>query len=128
MRTPVLFATQSALDLEAPFANLTFAGTVSGITTAMVNLGNADNVPDLAKPISTAAQSALDLEASSASVTMSLALKADQLTTCNKGDDGSNTAALLRGTPDAFDAFGATRQAALPHPKRNEHPRVVAKF
>jgi hypothetical protein len=41
-------------------ANPTFTGTVSGITKAMVGLGNVDNTSDLDKPISTATQAALD--------------------------------------------------------------------
>jgi hypothetical protein len=36
----------------------TFTSTVSGITKAMVGLGNVDNTSDLSKPISTAIQSA----------------------------------------------------------------------
>ncbi|MEH3129397.1 MAG: hypothetical protein PGN27_05470 [Mycolicibacterium neoaurum] len=38
----------------------TFTGTVSGITKAMVGLGNADNTKDVDKPVSTAQQTALD--------------------------------------------------------------------
>ena len=41
-------------------ANPTFTGTVSGITKAMVGLGNVDNTSDMDKPISTATQTALD--------------------------------------------------------------------
>jgi len=44
----------------APINNPTFTGTVSGITKAMVGLGNVDNTSDLSKPISTATQSALN--------------------------------------------------------------------
>jgi len=46
--------------LKAPIASPTFTGTVSGITKAMVGLGNVDNTNDLNKPISTSAQAALD--------------------------------------------------------------------
>ena len=53
----------TALNLKAPIASPTFTGTVSGITKAMVGLGNVDNTSDLNKPISTAVQSALDTKA-----------------------------------------------------------------
>jgi hypothetical protein len=49
--------------LKAPLASPTFTGTVSGITKAMVGLGNVDNTADTAKPVSTAQQTALDLKA-----------------------------------------------------------------
>lgn len=58
-----------ALDLKAPLASPTFTGTVSGITKAMVGLGNVDNTSDASKPVSTAQQTALDLKANLASPT-----------------------------------------------------------
>lgn len=51
---------QAALDSKAPTANPTFTGTVSGITSAMVGLGNVNNTSDANKPVSTATQAALD--------------------------------------------------------------------
>ncbi len=66
---PVSSATQTALDLKAPFASPTFTGTVSGVTKAHVGLGNVDNTSDVNKPVSTAQQSALDLKANLASPT-----------------------------------------------------------
>ena len=53
----------TTLDLKAPIASPTFTGTVSGITSAMVGLGNVDNTSDVNKPVSTATQTALDLKA-----------------------------------------------------------------
>ena len=50
----------TSLGLKADLASPTFTGTVSGITKAMVGLGNVDNTADTAKPISTATQTALD--------------------------------------------------------------------
>jgi hypothetical protein len=47
----------------APLASPAFTGTVTGITSAMVGLGNVSNTSDANKPISTATQSALDLMA-----------------------------------------------------------------
>lgn len=45
----------------APINSPTFTGTVSGITSTMVGLGNVNNTADLDKPVSTATQSALSL-------------------------------------------------------------------
>jgi Major tropism determinant N-terminal domain len=59
------------LALKAPTANATFTGTTSGITKAMVGLGNVDNTSDVSKPISNATQNALNLKASSESPTLS---------------------------------------------------------
>ena len=53
----------------APIASPTFTGTVSGITSAMVGLGNVNNTSDAGKPVSTATQTALDLKANLASPT-----------------------------------------------------------
>lgn len=59
----------SALALKAPLDSPTFTGTVSGITSAMVGLGNVNNTSDANKPVSTATQAALDLKANSADIT-----------------------------------------------------------
>jgi hypothetical protein len=55
--------------LLAPLASPTFTGTVTGITAAMVGLGNVTNTSDASKPVSTAQQTALDLKAPLASPT-----------------------------------------------------------
>jgi len=59
----------NALALKAPLASPTFTGTVSGITKAMVGLGNVENTADADKPVSSAAQTALDLKATKADPT-----------------------------------------------------------
>jgi hypothetical protein len=59
--------TNSALALKANLASPTFTGTVSGITSTMVGLGNVDDTSDLNKPVSTATQTALNLKANIAS-------------------------------------------------------------
>jgi hypothetical protein len=61
--------TVPGLLLKAPINNPAFTGTVTGITSAMVGLGNVDNTTDANKPISTATQSSLDLKAPLASPT-----------------------------------------------------------
>jgi hypothetical protein len=63
----VTSAIQTQIDTKAPTASPTFTGTVSGITKAMVDLGNVDNTSDANKPVSTATQTALDLKAPLAS-------------------------------------------------------------
>jgi hypothetical protein len=54
---------------KANLASPTFTGNVSGISPAMVGLGNVDNTSDAAKPVSTAQQTALNLKANLASPT-----------------------------------------------------------
>ena len=63
----VTSAIQTQIDAKAPTASPTFTGTVSGITSTMVGLGNVDNTSDANKPVSTATQTALDLKAPLAS-------------------------------------------------------------
>ena len=65
----VTSAIQAQIDLTAPLANPTFTGTVAGITSTMVGLGNVNNTSDANKPVSTATQTALDLKAPSANPT-----------------------------------------------------------
>jgi hypothetical protein len=69
LNKPISTAVQNALDLKqnildekADINSPSFTGTVSGITKAMIGLGNVDNTSDLNKPISTATQTALDLK------------------------------------------------------------------
>uniref|UniRef100_A0A6C0I3N5 Peptidase S74 domain-containing protein n=1 Tax=viral metagenome TaxID=1070528 RepID=A0A6C0I3N5_9ZZZZ len=62
--------------LESP----TFTGTVSGVSKAMVNLGNVDDTADVNKPVSTATQTALDLKAPLASPTFSGTVGLDGVT------------------------------------------------
>lgn len=72
---PISSSAQTALDLKANTTDLviglatkagtaspTFTGIVSGISAAMVGLGNVNNTSDANKPISSATQSALDLK------------------------------------------------------------------
>lgn len=59
----------SAASIYAPIVSPTFTGTVSGITSSMVGLGNVDNTSDANKPVSNATQSALNLKANIASPT-----------------------------------------------------------
>jgi hypothetical protein len=59
---------QNALDLRAPLASPTFTGSVSGITKAMVGLGNADNTSDVSKPVSLATQTALNAKANTSTI------------------------------------------------------------
>lgn len=59
--------TVPGLLLKAPLSSPAFTGTVTGVTGAMVGLGNVNNTSDLSKPISTLQQAALDLKAPLAS-------------------------------------------------------------
>ena len=60
---------------------VTFSGTVSGITSTTVGLGNCENTTDAAKPVSTATQNALELKANSASPTFTGTVSAPIITT-----------------------------------------------
>jgi hypothetical protein len=62
----------SILNSKAPLASPTFTGTVNGITSSMVGLGNVDNTSDANKPISTAQQTALDLKLESSDLNTDL--------------------------------------------------------
>jgi hypothetical protein len=62
-----LKASIASLDLKAPLNSPAFTGTVMGVTSAMVGLGNADNTSDLNKPVSKLRKQ-LDLKASIASL------------------------------------------------------------
>jgi hypothetical protein len=53
----------TSIGLKAPIDSPTFTGTVSGITSTMVGLGNVDNTSDINKPVSTATQTELNLKA-----------------------------------------------------------------
>ena len=61
-RTNADTAHDTVIALKANLASPTFTGTVSGITKAMVGLGNVDNTSDANKPVSSATQTALNLK------------------------------------------------------------------
>ncbi len=63
--TTAAFTTAQASKLSgaASLASPTFTGTVGGITSSMVGLGNVNNTSDANKPVSTAQQTALNLKA-----------------------------------------------------------------
>jgi len=68
IKYPTVDAVNVGLNLKANLASPTFTGTVSGITKAMVGLGNVDNTSDANKPVSTATQTALNLKANQSSI------------------------------------------------------------
>lgn len=115
---------QGALDAKAPLASPTFTGTVSGITAAMVGLGNVDNTSDANKPVSTATQTALNLKANLASPTFTgtVTLPAGQVvngvtlstaggTTVFLRGDGTYAAPAGGGTGDVVGPASATADA-----------------
>ena len=95
----------TAINLKANIESPTFTGTVSGITKAMVGLGNVDNTSDLNKPISTATQAALDLKANATDVNTALALKANTT-------DVNTALALKANTSDVTTALSLKANAA----------------
>jgi hypothetical protein len=120
---PVSTATQAALNLKggaadlalkAPLASPAFTGTVTGISKAMVGLGNADNTADADKPISTATQAALNLKGGAAD----LALKAPLASPAFTGTVTGITKAMVglenaNNTSDADKPVSTATQAAL---------------
>ena len=120
---PISTATQTALDakgsnsdlaLKAPLASPAFTGTVTGITKAMVDLGNVDNTTDLLKPISTATQTALDAKGSSTD----LALKAPLASPAFTGTVTGITKAMVDlgnvdNTTDLLKPISTAAQTAL---------------
>lgn len=75
---------------KAPINNPTFTGTVSGVTKAMVGLGNVDNTSDANKPISTATQTALNLKLNIADPVATGTLKSDFIF-AGDGDPNANS-------------------------------------
>jgi hypothetical protein len=95
---------QNALNAKAPLASPTFTGTVSGITKAMVGLGNVDNTTDLLKPISTATQTALNLKYDASNpagytTNVGTVTSVGALTLSTSGTDVSSTVANGTTTP-----------------------------
>jgi hypothetical protein len=87
-------------DIESP----TFTGTVSGITSSMVGLGNVDNTSDLDKPISTDTQAALDAKLNLAGGTMTGKITLD-------GDPTQALHAVTKQYVDSVEAGLITRPA-----------------
>ena len=115
---------QTALDLKAPSASPIFSGTASGITKAMVGLGNVDNTTDANKPVSSLTQTALDAKAnqsttySKTDVDTSLALKAPKESpTCTGTVQGITKSMVGLGnvdnTTDANKPISIQTQTAL---------------
>jgi trimeric autotransporter adhesin len=96
---------QAQIDLKAPLANPTFTGTVAGITSTMVGLGNVDNTSDANKPISTATQTALDLKAPSANPTFTGTVSGVTATHVGLGS--------VNNTSDADKPISTATQTAL---------------
>ena len=81
--------TVPGLALMAPINNPAFTGTVTGITKAMVDLGNVDNTSDVNKPVSSATQTALDLKENAS----------------NKSDASLGTSTILYPTQNAVKTY-----------------------
>ena len=77
------------INAKAPLANPVFTGTVTGVTKAMVDLGNVDNTSDLNKTVSTATQTALDLKENAS----------------NKSDASLGTSTILYPTQNAVKTY-----------------------
>ena len=90
----VTSAIQTQIDSKAPTSSPTFTGTVSGITQAMVGLGNVNDTSDNNKPVSTAQQTALNLKANLDSPNFSGTPSLPSGTTASTKGLGDNTTAI----------------------------------
>jgi hypothetical protein len=95
---------QDQLDDKAPIADPTFTGTVSGVTSSMVGLGNVDNTADTDKPVSSAQQTALDAKLNLAGGTMTGKITLD-------GDPTQALHAVTKQYVDSVEAGLITRPA-----------------
>ena len=119
---PNLSATlTTSISLKAPLNNPTFTGTVSGVTKAMVGLGNADNTSDAEKPVSNAQQAALDLKAPLASP----AFTGTAISTTPETTDNSTRVAttkyvknVVNGLERSFSAYLGDGDVQIPLPTR----------
>jgi hypothetical protein len=87
-------------NVESP----TFTGTVSGVTSSMVGLGNVDDTSDANKPVSTAQQAALDAKLALAGGTMTGKITLD-------GDPTQALHAVTKQYVDSVEAGLITRPA-----------------
>lgn len=86
----------NALAAKAPTASPTFTGTVSGVTKAMVGLGNVDNTSDANKPVSTAQAAADSAVASAASADATSKANAAQAAAVQRANHtGTQTASTI---------------------------------
>ena len=93
--------TSSSLNIP----DVTFTGTVSGITKTMVGLGNVDNTSDTNKPVSTAQQTALNLKANLAGPTFTGTVSGITKTMVGLGN--------VDNTSDANKPVSTAQQSAL---------------
>jgi hypothetical protein len=112
----VTSAIQTQINTKAPSANPTFTGTVSGVTKAMVGLGDVDNTADSAKPVSTATQTALDAKSPLASPTFTGTVTIPTLAVTTTATGITKTMvglANVDNTTDAGKPVSAATQTAL---------------
>jgi hypothetical protein len=91
--------------LLAPKASPTFTGTVSGITAAMVGLGNVANTSDASKPVSTAQAAADTAIATAAATDATTKANAAQAAAVQRGNHtGSQIISTVTGLQTALDS------------------------
>jgi len=108
----------NSLAAKAPLASPTFTGTVSGVTKAMVGLGNVDNTSDANKPVSTA-QAAADAAVASAAA-------ADATTKANAAQAAAVQRANHTGTQTASTISDFTTAASAAAPVQSVAGRTGA--
>ena len=104
----------TALAAKAPLASPTFTGNVSGITKAMVGLGNVDNTADAAKPVSTAQAAADAAVASAAAADATSKANAAQAAAVQRSNHtGTQAIGTVDGLQAALDGKASTTDARL---------------
>jgi len=104
----------NALAAKAPLASPTFTGNVSGITKAMVGLGNVDNTADSAKPVSTAQAAADAAVASAAAADATSKANAAQAAAVQRSNHtGTQAISTVDGLQTALDGKASTTDARL---------------
>jgi hypothetical protein len=90
----------NSLTTKAPINNPTFTGTVGGITSSMVGLGNVNNTSDADKPVSTATTTALALKSNIAGPTFTGTVSVG--TNAKLFTDGANDTVLQNSNNTGF--------------------------
>jgi hypothetical protein len=110
------------LALKAPLASPTFTGTVSGVTKAMVALGNVDNTSDANKPISTAETSALALKVDNSASNRASIRPSLLLDFANTKQLDSRITFSRASTATVFDEKGVMQTVAAGVPRFDHNP------
>lgn len=128
----------TSLAAKANTASPTFTGTVSGISKAMVGLGNVDNTSDASKPVSTATATALAGKANTTHThlvaditdasTVGKAVLAAADAPAARSAIGAGTSSLVIGTTSGTAADAALTNSAIAGKAATTHTHTVSQL